>query len=164
MKEEFIWKFSEYLSIHLRCESHAGSFVTCTRAKQEEPYLVALHSRCWWTGGTPSVSRPTFEQVEALYQAFVGQHILICRNLAFHHGPTQFCNVTDRCVHYPSPFDPKPAWQNLRTVMLSTSRLHHTITLYHTVTEWSFTSLVHFYDQFVFPATSVIPNCFLMMW
>ena len=164
MKEEFIWKFSEYLSIHLRCESHAGSFVTCTRAKQEEPYLVALHSRCWWTGGTPSVSRPTFEQVEALYQAFVGQHISICRNLAFHHGPTQFCNVTDRCVHYPSPFDPKPAWQNLRTVMLSTSGLHHTITLYHTVTEWSFTSLVHFYDQFVFPATSVIPNCFLMMW
>ena len=163
MKEEFIWKSSEYLSIHLRCESHAGSFVTCTRAKQEEPYLV-LHSRCWWTGGTPSVSRPTFEQVEALYQAFVGQHILICRNLAFHHGPTQFCNVTDRCVHYPSPLDPKPAWQNLRTVMLSTrsSGLHHTITLYRT--EWSFTSLVHFYDQFVFPAKWVIPNCFVMMW
>ena len=42
MKEEFIWKFSEYLSIHLRCESHAGSFVTCTRAKQEEPYLYSI--------------------------------------------------------------------------------------------------------------------------
>ena len=55
------------------------------------------------------MSQPTFEQVEALYQAFVGQHILICRNLAVHHGPTQFCNVTDRCVHYPSPLDPKPA-------------------------------------------------------
>ena len=55
------------------------------------------------------MSRPIFEQVEALYQAFVGQHILICRNLVFHHGPTQFCNVTDRCVHYPSPLDPKPA-------------------------------------------------------
>ena len=53
------------------------------------------------------MSGPTFEQVEALYQAFLGQHILICRNLAFHHGPMQFCNVTDRCVHYPSPLDQK---------------------------------------------------------
>ena len=97
------------------------------------------------------MSGPTFEQVEALYQAFLGQHILICRNLAFHHGPTQFCNVTDRCVHYPSSLDPKPALQHLRTVMLSTLGLHRTITLYHT--EWSFTSPVHFYDQFVFPAT-----------
>ena len=27
--------------------------------------------------------------------------INICRNLAFHDGPMQFCNVADKCVHYP---------------------------------------------------------------
>ena len=139
------------ISFHtFRCESHAGSFVTilCARAKQEEPY-----------------SRVPFKMLMEVLPACLDPHLsmwrlfikhfkdntLICRNLAFHDGPIQFCNVDykiDRCCIIRITLGSKACLTVSTDCNVKYIGLHGTITLYHA--EWSFTSPVYFYDQLVF--------------
>ena len=85
------------ISFHtFRCESHAGSFVTilCARAKQEEPYSRVPFKMLMEV--LPACLDPHLSKWKLFIKHFK-DNTLICRNLAFHDGPMQFCNVTDRC-------------------------------------------------------------------
>ena len=86
------------ISFHtLRCESDEGSnHFTCKSRTRgtilRVPFKTSIEV-------LPACLDPHLKKERVFIQE--GQRILICRNLAVHDGHMQFCNVTDKCVHYP---------------------------------------------------------------
>ena len=88
------------ISFHnLRCKSDAGSnHFTC---KSKTRGTIPGVSFKTLMEVLPACLDPHLSKWGSLSRILRTAYILICRNLAFHDGPMQFCNVTDKCVHNP---------------------------------------------------------------